>query len=886
MANYNPHLPTILGNEFAPIRNEDILYTGVVNNIERGYSFKTTGSRTLTTGQFYMNDFPSAYTASNVYTINVYPKDNEDHSGPINSVVIPCNNGGISGNGASFFDATTVAEALKDPSAGSDINVQFGTSTGAQISMFFAVNQYANILNGKRILGVNFLYAADQITTGDLTDTTAQSCSLQVYLRHDAFIGTWQYPDLFGGTALATFRNQGNRFIPNEINRIALGDTNMFFNGTGNGVSLSSCMPWTYTDLLKFEATFAGTRLFMWGTTNGFFSTVAPLWGLTYAALEVIYCEEQRVACGSGLFTASGQASTSTNFNLGTNLINMRTFNGSLNPVLAANTDYTVTLMRSNVGDQILAGGGLTASVTTGPEASLNALREYYPMTNLPAIEVDIPAPPTPDIDGQVFTKQTTAIIPQVTLNTSGGPLSEVHVYGRQAVAQVYGAVTATQRLEDSTIANGNTRFPQVRFYARRFGVTTVSLTLEQVFIVGPTVSITPADFDLLPTIIDGWKEVTLTFANAVVPVMGAGSFPTWRWQATGEVAGNRWEILGAVAPALSGVPGNDLNLAPTAQVLSGSTYGAPVSGAAMLLSWVPGYAPPVSGTTADGTSDAVILFSQDPPAVSGFTLTPSTQTLTGIGLNCGLNPGFIPTAITYNRLTWTQLSSTSIAATGFGSYEIQRMDTIDTDWQTIMLATSITASGFNDYEARVGILSSYRIRCNNYYNFHGPWSSTLTSTITSPGVSGTSIDGTTHILAFTTNSQQSGASNLAYALGWEGEVSEDFNFPESGGQVYQAMYNRDFITVFRPLERGGTNFTRTLLVQAAAIAVPTLEDFVSLRDMAWASVPFICVRDEAGNRWFANVSVPSGTVQRGRRLYMAPINVVQVTDTPTPVNP
>jgi hypothetical protein len=99
-------------------------------------------------------------------------------------------------------------------------------------------------------------------------------------------------------------------------------------------------------------------------------------------------------------------------------------------------------------------------------------------------------------------------------------------------------------------------------------------------------------------------------------------------------------------------------------------------------------------------------------------------------------------------------------------------------------------------------------------------------------------------------------------------------------------MYGRDFVTVFRPTERGGTNFGRNLLVQAAAISPETLEDFTSLRNMAWTNVPYICLRDEDGNRWFANVSVPSGTVLRDRRLYMAPVTIVEVTQTAAPVSP
>jgi hypothetical protein len=153
------------------------------------------------------------------------------------------------------------------------------------------------------------------------------------------------------------------------------------------------------------------------------------------------------------------------------------------------------------------------------------------------------------------------------------------------------------------------------------------------------------------------------------------------------------------------------------------------------------------------------------------------------------------------------------------------------------------------------------------------------------PGVSGSCLD-QAHVMIFTTNEHQSGYSNLAYSNAWEDTVSEDFGFAEAGFTQLQPMYNRDFFTAFRPTERGGEQFTRSLLVQAAAIAPETLGDFQSLRDMAWTQVPYICVRDEDGNRWLANVTVPNGVVQNRRRLYLASVGIVEVTDTPSPVDP
>jgi hypothetical protein len=220
-------------------------------------------------------------------------------------------------------------------------------------------------------------------------------------------------------------------------------------------------------------------------------------------------------------------------------------------------------------------------------------------------------------------------------------------------------------------------------------------------------------------------------------------------------------------------------------------------------------------------------------------------------------------------------------------TYQLERMDALDSTWRVIMKATNLTVLFFNDYEARVGILSSYRIRLLDQYEFEGTYSSTVTGTITEPGVAGSMVGANDeHIMIFTSNERQTGAINLAYSNAWSGEVTEPFNFPESGFTQLQAMYGKDFYTAFRPLERGGEQFSRSVLVQAAAIAAPSLPDFTSLRDMAWDTVSYICVRDGEGNRWFANVQVPNGNVTNRRKLYIASITVTEVTDVPSQVDP
>ena len=311
-------------------------------------------------------------------------------------------------------------------------------------------------------------------------------------------------------------------------------------------------------------------------------------------------------------------------------------------------------------------------------------------------------------------------------------------------------------------------------------------------------------------------------------------------------------------------------------QSYAAATYWAP-NGATVNLDW---QSPTVSGVAAsDSLSDAVLIFALDPPTITGFTITTLSQPITGIALKCGTPPRCVPTGISYNQVTW---SPVSIAVTGFGQYELERYDALDGEWQQIMTAASPSVTGFNDYEARVGIESQYRVRACDVLDFCGPWT-TGAVTIPAPGVATTGNGA--GVLIFTSNASQAGAYNLAYCMQFgSGGAVEEFAFPEAGTVVLQDMYGKDFPTAFKQLERGGEQFSRTLLIHAAAISPEKLADFRSLRDMAWADVPYIAVRDELGDRWYATVMVPSGNVRRNRTLYFAQVDVVETTDTAYPV--
>lgn len=1063
MANYNPNTPHILGNEWAPINVEPFTPKQSVETISSGYRFTLGTSYTLTEGRLYTDGWPPASEQQQGFKITVHQAGKEDECGPIRRVVIPCNSVGTTGVGGVVATPAEMLAAVASPADEDTGDIYVGSAVRNRAAFFFNTDAYMQLLSGKRILAVNYLY---QMRTGyDPATSSSWTVGMAINIRNES--------QAFGITLSSLNSNGvGNmQFNKTErtrdVFRLGLGEIDL---STGGFFGTEDASFWTYDRLRRFEATSGANRTYIEWFSDGTDGSHSAVVNIGYSALEVFYCDENRVAVGGKYFLSGigGVASITNN----TNPVTMRGPQTATSSVPLTAGQYSVTVGSLDMG---------AYSNTFTFSQSLAGLRQLYPVSSINGIQITQPYPMDETaVDKEISWAPTNTMVP-VSLHTSSAPLPECHGYIFQVAAQVYGGVSAIQEVLDGA-AGALYDYPMVRFYARRFGDTNIPLSFFRTSSPTQIVTVTPQEYDALPEIVDGWKEITRRFTN--VPSMGSGTNPTFTWTATGETAGNRWEVLGASSLALSGNSGSTATLAqavPSAQRLQNLTYGGPSAGGTVELAWVPGISPMVSATTTDQFADATLLFSQDPPPVTGFTLTSSTQPVTGIGVNCvGEAPCCIPTGIKYNRLTWNmgavstfstpvtgswgtsdngavwtagtnqayvrdgtaynwitagaaaiqnvvplgysdqaiyyevtplqlqtlnnsfvsamlrwaandtyymldiKFSVNNVASIGItrripagfttlvaaiqvatyapgqtlsvrgevvgniirgkmwvkgqpepdwqvtttdtniltgvsagvrtemeaagtpspstfavdnfcgspgyladgGFYEIQRRDSL-TDWQTIMLGNPCTWY-FNDYEARVGITAEYRMRTVNLYNFEGQWSPTVTGMFDSPGVSGAPCIGTTGgVLIFTSNYNQSGISNLAYVPTWDGgKPTEDFAFPEAGTMTFGRMYNRDYQVAFKPLERGGEVFQRTILVQAAAVSPPRVANMRSLRDMAWSDVPYVCVRNDIGDRWFAAVQVPNGRIQKSRTLYFAAVLVTETTATAYPVSP
>ena len=888
MGNYNPDAPFIIGNEFAGVKDYDFEFNYNNNAAEYGVGFTLQSPTAITDARVYSHPLDLQQQAlgpdiiSTPLLVNIYPAGKQYDSGPIRRVVIPVTGGQVTGSGVSTPAGNVVGYTgtVNVPPGTSDNGIissaAFDDGTGFQmltppsdantlgsynLNLWFGTDQYAQLLQNKRILEINILFKLTSATGVDAF-STQYFCNVAcgVVIGNLAGFGT----SLNSGSSTAAFLFGDNN---NQLQRFKLGEaTNMFVIGSPIQTEI---VPWTPAlmqnwNLNAAQASRFGIRFYRQSgaAAVAFAANANRTYFLSSIAMEVIYCEEQRVAYGGRVYFE--------HWPYGATVVRMRTPGTlALAPTLPAG-DYFATV--SN-GSWL----GFNTAATSVRYPPIQGLQTYYDLPSHQPIQINRPFPIINGV-GKQFTAGDPPAVPQITLhdNTSA-VIQPSHVYGRRADVTVDTATSPSQVIETSNNVPGAT-YDQVRFYARRWGTADQPLTIA---IQSATASITAAQLGALPEIVDGYREVTLPLTGTVT-VTGTGVDITATFSCSNAV-GRQWEVLGVSAPALSGVfgqvPESYLNQLPAASQLGIATY-LQGTGATDALSWM-SYSPPVSGTTLDPQTDAVLMLCQSPKTVTGVTLGTGSLALTGVVADCGVTPRSIPSAVTYNLMSW---SNPGITGSGFSYYEIQRQDVYDTTWQTIAkLSTQATVS-FRDYEARIGVQSSYRIRVVNILGFAGGWSATVSGTIAAPGVTGTKVDSGT--LVFTSNTNQAGVYTLAYVEALGGTPTEAVTFPESGRLKLQWMYGHDDQTAFHPTERGGEQFTRALLVQNAAVTGPVVQrGFQSLRDMAWAGLPYVCVRNEIGDRWYANVSVPSGSFStrfnQARALQLAQIQVTEVSTSP-----
>jgi hypothetical protein len=848
MGNYNPNYPTVVGNELAPVALDPVT---IDTASAFGYTMPTTAGD-VRIARVLMTQPPPGQARRKVLTVEVYREpDTAPATGRMKKILVPVTSGATATGAISFTGgAVSYPDALNNPT---DVKGVLFTGPLAGARLYFDtspanVKLHAALLNN-RIVDVSVRYAIAgqfQLYNNPMSMSLERASSSTVLLMDDALQGT---VSVAGGT------------VPR---RSRLGDYNPFWNTTIDPNTTMQRAPWralntggTFTGLEAMQLAAPGNISVRFDSASGIVPAT-PAFTLHYCALEITYAFEGREAAG-GLDLTNGLTTGDELYYADIPLYSIASGNGFPWSPIAARE---VAVM---VGQAVV---GATSQTFTMPVSvdrllpSHDTFRGHRAVTMRKTIRA-----------GEQWTGEEGDSLPAVALYSSTSVFDATTIYpGSQVyVAPLVSPIDAFTSLGEAYAVLPDNfpgiSFTHIRFYARRAALTETPLLVRRTnnsnVPTGPQASITVEEFDALPEVANGWKEVTLELS---APAVAAGS-GVFRWGFTSSTdTDSPWEMLGADANPYREAAG----------AYSGATYGGSTAAFARVQD------------TSDLNADYSFMMIQELDVPADFAVSPAVQDLVVVDEYCGVPVEAMPTGIRFFELSWDALNDLAVA--GFGYYEIQRRDTTmpTGEWETFAQVTQVTTTTAADYEARVGVETRYRIRQVHEDGYTSDWSAEIPVTLTGPGVTGTGVD--VSVLILTSN--QNPGSNLAYVMAWDGSglPEQEFTLLEGGQTDFQTMYGRDYAVAFKPTERAGVQFTRTLLVNAAGVpASGTLDSAVTaLRDLAWEQLPYVCVRDERHNRWLTNVSVPSTAARdmpsRGH-LVLAPATFREVTATPAPVD-
>lgn len=227
--------------------------------------------------------------------------------------------------------------------------------------------------------------------------------------------------------------------------------------------------------------------------------------------------------------------------------------------------------------------------------------------------------------------------------------------------------------------------------------------------------------------------------------------------------------------------------------------------------------------------------------------------------------------------LSW--LNPIIVGCGGFGATEIDRSDDEGTTWYTIARLTDESVETMDDYESKRNQVAQYRARTVRGDGVPSDWTDVVEATATQECCG----------LILTSNVMP----ELGAAYPDIGNLWRMFTWPRDE-QVYQPSF-RNFQLVWSELEDRGTMFGVQVLVRGDQVNGTTPctasecfdfdlvgEDvFDPIKAIARADLPYVCVHNEHGNRWFAHVTVSEGSWMVDGEIFTATVNVVEITDRP-----
>lgn len=303
-------------------------------------------------------------------------------------------------------------------------------------------------------------------------------------------------------------------------------------------------------------------------------------------------------------------------------------------------------------------------------------------------------------------------------------------------------------------------------------------------------------------------------------------------------------------------------NTSPTAAGESGWAWGTVVTSApTSSFGGSTNVAVTTNGTTVSVTNsgyDRLFTIAARPDAPIGFTGSIDTQTL--FVDTQGTTPDWLIDTLEFASFEWTPTS----LADDFSYYEIQRSNDAGVTWESIARITDELVDDFEDYEGKRNAEAVYRMRVVSTWYTPSAWTSEveLTPTMTDCG------------LLFVSNEDPN--INQGYVdIGGE----RRWNFLSSDERETHILVGRSYQVVTAPLENRGDRFEVELVLWAGSTpALVGRDHFDQIEALNRTALSYVCVLDESGRRWYADVSVTEGG--RSGKVHTASATIIEVTDT------
>lgn len=275
---------------------------------------------------------------------------------------------------------------------------------------------------------------------------------------------------------------------------------------------------------------------------------------------------------------------------------------------------------------------------------------------------------------------------------------------------------------------------------------------------------------------------------------------------------------------------------------------------------------------------DGLVTVATMPDPPEDFTATTITGALSGDGSGCSID------TLDYAQVSWTPTS----LGDDFAGYEIQRIDRATVhpgQWDDVALITTEEVWFWRDFEGVTegvsGQFSEYRMRVLRADGSRSDWTLGAYASVDSPSCG----------WYLTSNLRPD------LSLGYQDIGSRVFNFADAEATKFSTRYSRDYQTVAYPLELGSDGIPLSLIVfaqkETATSDAGGRTVFDPLMRTASESVsretkvvlPYLCLRNEAGNRWYGQLVVESGQWDAEFEQYIATCTFTSTRDTPLPVD-